>query len=105
MLRYIKTNLIVKKKPSLIKAYKNIITKITDTFEKKNNDYGNSYENLLNKEGLATARVLLGIKMDRFNELSKNLDKKKVNESLSDTLEDMANYAIMTAAWLEMSKD
>lgn len=69
------------------------------TFLKKNADYGSSFEESLNELG-----VLAGVTriMDKFNRL-KNLVKSeaKVNESLSDTLKDMANYCLMLAVWME----
>lgn len=79
-------------------------TKLNDmlnTYIAKNADYGDSFNDTLDEEGIIAARVRLSDKFSRFKQLSK-VDKAKVNdESITDTLLDMANYAIMTALWLE----
>lgn len=78
-----------------------ITAKMHETFLKKNHDYGNSFEQSLNEEGLAASRIRMGDKWNRFKSLSKG-EKAQVNdESLRDTLLDMANYAIMTVMWMD----
>ena len=79
------------------------ITKIMiDTFTKKNHDYGNSFEQSLDEEGLAASRIRMGDKWNRYKTLSKNDSNIQVkDESLRDTLIDLANYAIMTVMWLD----
>ena len=74
---------------------------MVEVFKKKNHDYGNSFEESLNEEGLAASRIRIGDKWRRFKTLSKG-EKAQVNdESLRDTLLYMANYAIMTVMWLD----
>lgn len=81
------------------------ITKIMiDTFTKKNHDYGNSFEQSLDEEGLAASRIRIGDKWNRFKSLSKGKKAQVSDESLRDTLLDMANYAIMTVMWLDKQK-
>lgn len=71
-------------------------------FEKKNADYGNSFEESLEKHGIIAAIVRMEDKMGRLNSLSKKDYEQKVSdESLVDTLKDLSNYALMTAVWLE----
>lgn len=71
-------------------------------FEKKNADYGNSFEESLEKHGIIAAIVRMEDKMGRLNSLTKPGSKQKVSdESLIDTLKDLSNYALMTAVWLE----
>ncbi len=71
-------------------------------FEKKNADYGNSFEESLEKHGIIAAIVRMEDKMGRLNSLTKPGSKQKVSdESLVDTLKDLSNYALMTAVWLE----
>ena len=80
------------------------ITKnMTKTYISKNHDYGNSFEKSLDEFGIVASVVRLGDKMNRI----KSLIKKKnlvTNESIEDTLLDMANYGIMTVMWLNKSK-
>lgn len=71
-------------------------------FEKKNADYGNSFEESLEKHGIIAAIVRMEDKMGRLNSLTKPSSEQKVSdESLVDTLKDLSNYALMTAVWLE----
>lgn len=71
-------------------------------FEKKNADYGNSFEESLEKHGIIAAIVRMEDKMGRLNSLTKKGAEQKVSdESLVDTLKDLSNYALMTAVWLE----
>ncbi|HEM9179435.1 TPA: DUF1599 domain-containing protein [Streptococcus agalactiae] len=69
------------------------------TFLAKNADYGNSFEKSLNDLGIVAGIVRIGDKYNRVCNLIKN--KQNVSESLSDTLNDMANYCVMLAVWLE----
>jgi hypothetical protein len=81
------------------------ITKnMSETFKKKNHDYGNSFEESLNEEGLAASRIRIGDKWNRYKTLSKGIQKQVNDESIRDTLLDMANYAIMTVMWLDKQK-
>lgn len=74
-------------------------------FEKKNADYGNSFEESLEKHGIIAAIVRMEDKMGRLNSLTKKGAEQKVyDESLIDTLKDLSNYALMTAVWLEEEK-
>lgn len=74
-------------------------------FEKKNADYGNSFEESLEKHGIIAAIVRMEDKMGRLNSLTKKGAEQKVyDESLVDTLKDLSNYALMTAVWLEEEK-
>lgn len=71
-------------------------------FEKKNADYGNSFEESLEKHGIIAAIVRMEDKIGRLNSLTKKGTEQKVSdESLVDTLKDLSNYALMTAVWLE----
>ena len=85
---------------SVSDAYKHLVS----VYEAKNSDYGNSFEECCNKFGLVSAVVRMNDKINRINSL---YDKKdmKVNESLVDTLLDLANYAVMTAVWMNNNED
>lgn len=81
-----------------------ITNNMNDIFKRKNHDYGNSFEQSLNEEGLAASRIRIGDKWNRFKTLSKGKDIQVHDESLVDTLVDMANYAIMTVIWLNKNR-
>jgi hypothetical protein len=88
-----------------LEAIKNAHAELTDIFEKKNKDYGNSFEESLEKHGIIAAIVRMEDKMLRLSNLSKNQSEQLVkDESIIDTLKDLSNYALMTAVWLEQTQ-
>ena len=70
-------------------------------YAKKNHDYGDSFGISFREEGMAMARIRLGDKYNRFKTLSRGTDQKIKDESIKDTLLDLANYAIMTVIEME----
>ena len=97
----------------LVGNFKNITSKMIETYEKKNHDYGDSFGKSLDKFGLIASVVRMGDKMDRIESLiNKSIQNpaypsvsvKDVNlvkdESIKDTLLDLANYAVMTLVWM-----
>lgn len=81
--------------------FKELIDIMYKTYIKKNHDYGNSFDISMNEEGLAAARIRLGDKWLRFKKLSKGQEILVKDESIRDTLLDMANYCIMTVMWMD----
>lgn len=82
-----------------VQSFMNITTDMAKTYAAKNHDYGNSFEQSCNKFGIIASVVRLGDKMNRIESLA--IKKAEVkDESIKDTLLDMANYAIMTVMWL-----
>ena len=72
------------------------------TYTKKNHDYGDSFHVTYLEEGMAMARIRLSDKLNRFKTLTRNKDAAQVNdESVRDTLLDLANYALMTVLELD----
>lgn len=85
-----------------VNRFEDITNKMIRIFKKKNHDYGNSFEQSLNEEGLAASRIRMGDKWNRFKTLSKPKTEAKVNdESLRDTLVDLGVYCILTIMWLD----
>lgn len=74
--------------------------KSTPCMPGKNHDYGDSFHQTFTEEGMAMARIRLGDKLARFKSLTKSGVQEVKDESIRDTLIDLANYAIMTV--LEM---
>ena len=83
-----------------VMKFQGITIDMIDTFIKKNHDYGNSFEQSLDEEGLAASRIRMGDKWNRYKALSRDNIAQVKDESIQDTLLDMANYAIMTVMWL-----
>jgi signal peptidase I len=81
--------------------FNNILKSMSNLYSKKNHDYGNSFELSLNEEGLAASRIRIGDKWRRYKTLSRGIQNQVSDESIRDTLLDMANYSIMTIIWLD----
>ena len=86
---------------SKIEKHKKICEELNVLYAKKNHDYGDSFHLSFVEEGMAMARIRLGDKLNRFKALSRNGEQKVSDESIRDTLIDLANYAIMTILEME----
>lgn len=75
---------------------------LTDLLVRKNHDYGDSFSQQYSKYGLMSALIRMDDKMRRLETLLESEDKAKVDESLADTLLDLAGYALL--AYVEQSK-
>ena len=88
---------------SKVQLHKEICTEINELYAKKNHDYGDSFHQTFVEEGMVMARIRLGDKLNRFKTLSRGNEQKVNDESIRDTLIDLANYAIMTILEMEVS--
>lgn len=82
-----------------LQQFMDITTDMAKTYADKNHDYGDSFEQSLYEFGLIAPIVRMGDKMNRIKSLSKKEAEVK-DESIKDTLLDLANYAVMTVMWL-----
>lgn len=80
--------------------FQNITNEMFKTYLRKNRDYGNSFDQSLDKWGLSVAAIRLGDKLNRFESFVKNGSFSVNDEGVLDTLSDMATYAIMTIMYL-----
>lgn len=69
---------------------------LNDIYIAKNKDYGDSFGKSYQEYGLTMACIRLEDKLNRLKALSKNKEQQVKDESIEDTLLDLANYAIMT---------
>lgn len=90
---------------SKVEIHKDLCLHLNEIYEKKNHDYGDSFHQTFVEEGMAMARIRLGDKFNRFRTLSKNADQKVADESIRDTLLDLANYAIMTVLEMDIKEE
>lgn len=67
----------------------------------KNIAYGDSFTKSVDEDGLLVLKIRLGDKFNRISELIKNRKLKENDESLEDTLLDMAGYSILGLKYLE----
>lgn len=84
-----------------VKRFREITDNMADLYERKNKDYGDSFSNSLDEFGVIAGVVRLSDKMSRIKALTKNGEQLVLDESIKDTLQDLANYSIMTMMWLE----
>ncbi|PMS27894.1 hypothetical protein C0Z20_31090, partial [Trinickia symbiotica] len=73
---------------------------LNDIYARKNADYGDSFGKQFEEYGIVSSAIRIEDKFNRFKNLIKNKAQVK-DESISDTLMDMANYCIMTLIELE----
>ena len=84
--------------------FKEITDEMIALHERKNHDYGNSFSETYRRLGVISATTRMLDKMNRVVSLVTK-DKQEVNdESLRDTLIDLANYAVMTIIELDGEK-
>lgn len=79
-----------------------ICDEIKELYKRKNADYGDSFGKTFAEEGMAMPRIRLADKLERFKRLTKTGVQNVKDESVRDTLIDLANYAIMTIVEMEM---
>ena len=85
-----------RKDPGDYYKYSNILKRMDDTHTRKNNDYGDAAYQGYKELGDAYYIVQLHNKLSRLKSLTVNRKTQMVkDESIDDTLLDMANYAIM----------
>lgn len=87
--------------------FRNITEKMRETFLKKNHDYGNSFHETWDEfgdKGIITALTQISHKYHRLINIGLGT-KPLVDESIDDTLLDMANYCILTIMELEKARN
>lgn len=85
--------------------HEEICNKLNDIYARKNHDYGNSFGETFDKLGIISAVTRISDKYNRLVSLCMlpESERKVKDESIEDTLLDMANYCIMTV--IEMNKE
>ena len=87
-----------------IEKFKKLTAEMANLYEEKNRNYGNSFDKSLDEDGLLVSKIRLGDKFNRFSSLLKQQSNGTNDESIKDTLIDLANYAIMSIIWMENQK-
>lgn len=88
-----------------VNAFEDITIAMRNLYEKKNFDYGDSFAQSFEKWGLPMSCIRLGDKLNRLESFAKNKDMQVVDESVTDTLMDLANYAIMTIIEIQSKQE
>lgn len=88
---------------SSVEQFMSITQDMAKIYAAKNHDYGNSFDKSLGRFGIVASIVRMEDKMNRIESLT-NKEAKVNDESVKDTLLDLANYAIMTVMWLDKTR-
>lgn len=88
-----------------VKQHESLLRQIHDTYIKKNHDYGDSFSRSFKKYGLVAAMVRMEDKWNRLDNLASGAEQKVSDESIRDTLLDLAGYCIMTTMELDKQKN
>lgn len=71
---------------------------MTELLCKKNEAYGNAFEDDLDEWGLQPAAIQMGHKMKRIKSLIKGSNDN--GESIKDSIMDLVGYGLLTLEWL-----
>lgn len=74
--------------------HRDICDELVALYERKNHDYGDSFHKSYQEFGLTMVCIRLDDKINRLKSLAKSTALVK-DETIGDTLMDLANYAIM----------
>ena len=78
-----------------VRHHADICEELNEIYARKNHDYGDSFGKGYAEYGMVMAVIRLEDKLNRLKSLIKAESLVK-DESMNDTLMDLANYAIMT---------
>ena len=87
--------------PANVQRFREITEHMAKTYAAKNDDYGNSFSESVEKYGPIAGIVRLSDKFHRAENLILNKSQKVSDESIIDTLIDAACYNIMLAMEIE----
>ena len=79
-----------------------ILNEIRQLYNRKNADYGDSFDKTLDEFGLVASATRMSDKFNRFKSLIQN-PAQVSDEKIEDTLIDLASYAMMTIKWMRQN--
>lgn len=92
------------KAQSYVDYFDDILKKMSEVHQRKNADYGNNFHKRYEKYGFLTALLRLTDKMERLENIYEKGEIQVKDESVEDTLLDLANYSVMTIVELRNNK-
>ena len=78
-----------------VQKFKQVTEGMNNLYAKKNSDYGDSFGISIKKYGVIAGLTRISDKFNRLENLILTKDQKVNDESINDTLLDLASYAIM----------
>ena len=85
----------MEEQPNKILLHENICQELKSVYQRKNERYGDSYAKLRKELGHDSILYRVGDKYHRLQQLLRNPWLSHEDESIDDTLMDLANYCIM----------
>lgn len=82
---------------------KSLTDQLQETLLTKNHDYGNSFSKSIEEYGNVVMCIRIGDKLNRLKTLVRGQEQQVSDESITDTLMDLAGYAILSL--VEINKD
>ena len=73
---------------------------MAQTYESKNRDYGDSFGETQERYGVVAGAVRIHDKVSRMVQLTEGHERQVNDESLGDTVRDLATYAAMVRCWM-----
>jgi len=77
---------------------------LNDVYCKKNEAYGDAFGKTFQELGIISAITRMTDKFNRIKSIALGADNKVPDESIKDTLLDLANYCLMTYIEIEMQE-
>lgn len=85
--------------------FSSITSNMLELYELKNKNYGDSFSKSYNEFGLTMACIRLQDKLERLKSLNRQGSEANCDdESIIDTLTDLANYSVMTIMEVQNEK-
>lgn len=89
-----------------VERHSQICNYLNNLYERKNSDYNDSFGKSYKEYGMAMPCIRLEDKLNRLKALTIHNHKQEIlDESIQDTLEDLANYAIMTLVEMDIENE
>lgn len=84
-----------------LECYQETLNDMAETFYLKNERYGDSFTQTMDDYGMVTSMIRVTDKFNRLKTLYQNRELDEDDEPIVDTMLDMANYLVMTLAYIK----
>lgn len=90
---------------SKVERFKQLTGEMAALYARKNKDYGDSFTEMYKEWGAMYPMSRMQEKLRRATQILRSGEAQVTEEKVTDTLLDLANYALMTIMELKESKD
>ena len=90
--------------PWNVRMFRKIANDMVELYARKNKDYGDSFTKSVEKYGMISALTRISDKFNRIENLILNGEGEVKDETLIDSLTDLASYSVMTVIALRDKK-